>query len=211
MTKSHYPQKLLRKSRDAGYLKKSNIRLKEFYETKDVYKKAIPHILKQLNLDRFHTIYDFCGSHGFNIPYAIARNSAKYGVAVDIHPSKASKRLWSYYPRIAARMSYRQEDIYQNKYNLEDNSLVMAVHPCRGLAFRVCDIGIKNKLPVIISPCCIGKIDPFFAAFNNIKQYDKWCLTVAQKLVKADYNIRIRYIRPDTTPVNTIIIGIPKS
>jgi len=207
--KKHYPQRLLRKSHDASNMKLSHISLKEYYETYDTYRKSIPLVLKKLKLTRFHTIYDFCSSHGFDITYIIARNKAKYGIAHDIHPSKASRLLWSRYPRIAARMEYRKEDIYTTKYNLKDNSLIMSIHPCRGLALRVCDISIENKLPVVIVPCCIGKIDPFFASFENIKKYDKWCLTVGQRLTKADYNISVRYIRKAATPVNTIIIGTP--
>ena len=206
---SMYPQKLLMKSRDSSSLCVSRVKNKEYWETKDTYQKSIPLVLKKLKLTRFHTVYDFCSSHGFNIPFIIARNKAKYGIAHDIRPSKASKALWSRYPRIAARMEYRKEDIYTTKYNLKDNSLIMSIHPCKGLALRVCDISIENKLPIVIVPCCIGKIDPFFAPFENIKKYDKWCLTVGQKLTKANYNISIKYIRKSATPVNTIIIGTP--
>lgn len=208
-SKLRYPEKLLEKSRDAGYLKDSRVRSKEYFETHDVYKKSVPYILKKSGISRFHTVYDFCASHGFNIPYILARDKAKYGTAIDIRPSKASKRLWSYYPRLSARMNYRQEDIYRTKYDLEDNSVVLAIHPCRQLAIRVCNIAIENNLPIIVSPCCTGKIDPFFRLFENINHYDKWCLTVGQSLQKAGYELTIREIKKNVTPVNTIIIGIP--
>ena len=210
MSNYHYPQKLLMKSHDAGNMELSHIPIKEYWETHDVYKKSIPYILKKLNLSRFHTIHDFCAGHGANIPYAITRNKAKYGVAHNIFAPKSSKKLWSYYGRIAARMTYKIEDIYQEEYNLEDNSLVLSIHPCRGLALRVCDIAIENKAPIVISPCCTGKIDPFFAPFENIKKYDKWCLTVGQRLTKAGYDLTVRKIRTSATPVGAIIIGIPK-
>lgn len=204
-----YSKKLLSRSRDAGYLKGSRVKAKEFFETHDVCEKSVPYILKKLNIDRFHTVYDFCASHGFNIPYILARNKAKYGTAIDIRPSKASKKLWSHYPRLSARMNYRQEDIYQKKYDLEDNSLVLAIHPCRNLALRTCDIAIENNAPIAISPCCTGKIDPFFQLFEHIGHYDKWCLTVGQKLHNAGYNLTIRQIRESATSVGTIIIGMP--
>ena len=204
-----YTEKLLSKSRDAGYLKESRVKAKEFYETYDTYRKSIPFILKKLNISRFHTVYDICASHGFNIVYILARNKAKYGTAIDIKPSKASQRLWSYYPRLSARMNYTQENIYETEYNLEDNSLVLAIHPCRNLCNRVVDISVENNLPVVISPCCVGKIDPFFQLFENITHYDKWCLTVGQKLQKAGYDLTTRKIRASATPVNTVIIGIP--
>lgn len=205
-----YTEKLLNKSRDAGYLKESRVNAKEYYETADVYKKAIPYVLKRLNISRFHMVYDFCASHGFNVPYILARNKAKYGTAIDIRPSKASRRLWSYYPRLSARMNYRQEDIYRTEYNLEDNSLVIGLHACRGLSLRICDISIDNNIPVIIVPCCVGKIDPFFQLFENVSHYDKWCLTVGQKLNNAGYKLTIKQIRKSATPVGTIIIGIPE-
>jgi len=210
MTKIHYPQKLLLKARDASNMYLSRIKVKEFWETHDTYEKSVPYILKKLNLARFHTVYDFCSSHGGNIPYILSRNKAKYGISIDIHPSKASRKLWSYYPRISARMEYRQEDIHRTEYNLEDNSLVMAIHPCRSLATRVVDISLENNSPIVIVPCCVGKIDPFFAPFESIKKYDKWCLTVSQKLTKDGYDLRIRQVRKSATPVGTIIIGVPQ-
>lgn len=203
-----YTEKLLTQSRDAGYLKESRVKAKEYFETVDVFKKGTTHVLKSQSMDRFNVIYDFCASHGFNIPYTLARDKAKYGTAIDIRPSKASRRLWSYYPRLSARMNYRQENIYETEYNLEDNSLVLAIHPCRQLAIKVCDIAIKNHTPIVISPCCVGRIDPFFQLFN-INHYDKWCLTVGQKLQKAEYKLTTRQIRASVTPVNTVIIGIP--
>lgn len=204
-----YSKKLLRTSRDAGYLKTSRVKAKEFFETHDVYEKSVPYILKRLNIDRFHTVYDFCASHGFNIPYILARNKAKYGTAIDIRPSKASKRLWSHYPRLSARMNYKQEDIYRTEYEIEDNSLILAIHPCSNLALRTCDIAIENKAPIVISPCCVGKVDPFFKLFEHVNRYDKWCLTVGQKLHTAGYELTIRQIRGSATPVGTIIIGMP--
>ena len=204
-----YSKKLLATSRDAGYLKMSRVKAKEYFETHDVYEKSIPYILKELNISRFHTVYDFCASHGFNIPYILARNKAKYGTAIDIRPSKASRHLWSYYPRLSARMTYRQEDIYRTKYELEDNSLVLAIHPCSNLATRTCEIAIENNAPIAISPCCVGKIDPFFRLFEDVNRYDKWCLTVGQKLHNAGYKLTTRKIRESATPVGTIIIGTP--
>lgn len=209
--KIEYPQKLLRKSHDASNMCESHIDGKEFYETHDTYKKGIPFILEKLNLTRFHTVHDFCSGHGANISHIITRNKAKYGIAHNIFAPKSSARLWSYYPRLAARMEYKIENIYKTEYNLNANDLVLSIHPCRGLAKRVADIAIQNNLPAIIVPCCIGKIDPFFVPFENIKKYDKWCLTIGRKLSDAGYSLNIRSIRKSATPVGTIIIGIPDS
>ena len=207
--KLKYSNKLLRTSRDAGYLMMSRVKAKEFYETHDTYLKAIPYVLKKLGIRRFNEVHDYCASHGFNIPYIISRDRAKYGIAHDIRPSKASRRLWSYYQRVSTRMEYRQEDIYKTEYNIRDNSLVLAIHPCRGLALRVCEIAIKNDVPIVISPCCVGRINPFYMHFEGISHYDKWCLTIGEKLVRAGYDITVRKIRSSATPVGTIIIGMP--
>ena len=205
-----YTEKLLNKSRDAGYLKESRVKAKEYYETYDTYRKSIPFILKELNISRFHTVYDICSSHGFNIVYILARNKAKYGTAIDIRPSKASRRLWSYYPRLSARMNYRQENIYETEYKLEDNSLVLAIHPCRNLCNIVVNIAIKNSLPIVVSPCCIGKQkNSLVSKFNDISPYTRWCINVAEPLQDAGYNIHVKQIRRSVTPVNNIIIGIP--
>ena len=205
-----YTEKLLARSRDAGYLKESRVKAKEFYETVDVFKKGTLYTLKRQSMDRFDTIYDFCASHGFNVPYTLSRDKAKYGTAIDISPSKASRRLWSYYSRLSARMEYRQENIYETEYNLNDNSLVLAVHPCRNLAKRVVDISIDNNLPIVISPCCIGKqSESLISKFNDVPLYTRWCISVAEPLHNAGYDIQVRYIRKSVTPVNTVIIGIP--
>ena len=212
MSNHNYPQKLLLKSRDAENMELSHIPIKEYYETADVYKKSIPYILKKLNLSRFHTIHDFCAGHGANIPYAIARNKAKYGVAHNIFAPKSSRKLWSRYPRIAARMTYKIEDIYQTEYNLEDNSLVLSIHPCRNLAHRAVEIAIDNNAPIVISPCCIGKKkNSLINKFDNISPYTRWCVAVAEPLDRAGYDIHVRRIRASATPVGTIIIGIPES
>ena len=209
-TKTPYTEKLLKSSRDAGYLKMSRVPAKEYYETADVFRKGITHVLKTQSMSRFNVIYDFCASHGFNIVYTLARNKAKYGPAIDIHPSKASRRLWSYYPRLSARMNYRQENIYKTEYNLEDNSLVLAIHPCRNLCNIVVNIAIKNSLPIVVSPCCIGKQkNSLVSKFNDISPYTRWCINVAEPLQDAGYNIHVKQIRRSVTPVNNIIIGIP--
>ena len=210
MTKIHYPQKLLLKARDASNMYLSHIKVKEYWETHDTYEKSVPYILKKLNLTRFTTVHDFCASHGANIPYILSRNKANYGIAHDIHPSKASNKLWSYYPRITARMEYRQEDIHRTEYNLEDNSLVMGIHACRELSLRICDIAVQNKLPIVLVPCCIGSMkDSLISKFEGISKYTRWCISIGEQLYKVDYNIHVRYIRKDATPVGTILIGIP--
>lgn len=205
-----YSQKLLRKSRDASCMELSHIDGKEYWETHDVYKKGVLYALKQSNLTRFHTIHDFCSGHGANIPYAIVRNKAKFGIAYNIFAPKSSKKLWSYYGRIAARMTYKIEDIYQEKYNLENNSLVLSIHPCGNLCHRIVDIALNNNTPIVIVPCCIGtKRDSLISKFDNIPAYTRWCIAVTEPLYKAGYYINVRKIRDRATPVNNIIIGIP--
>jgi hypothetical protein len=209
--KGHYPQKLLKASRDASNMYLSRIPLKEFYETKDVYKKTIPHILKKLHISRFHTVHDFCAGHGANCPYIVSRNKAKFAIAHNIHAPLSSERLWRRYPRIAGRLTYKEEDIYTTEYNLEDNSLVLAIHPCSNLAHRVVEIAIENRAPVVVSPCCVGKRkNSLISKFDNVPRYTQWCIAVAEPLDRAGYDIQVRYIRAGATPVNTIIMGIPK-
>ena len=211
MSGLNYPQKLLLRSRDASNMRVAHVKEKEYWETHDTYEKSVPYILKKLNLTRFHTVHDFCASHGANIPYILSRGKANYGIAHDLHPPRSSKKLWSYYPRMTARMEYRQEDIYKTEYNLEDNSLVMAIHPCRSLANRTVDIAIENNTPIVVVPCCIGKnTTSLVTKFQNVPKYTRWCISVAEPLYEAGYDIHVRYIRTSATPVGTIIIGIPQ-
>lgn len=208
---NHYTRKELSSSRDLSILCSSNVRRKEYYETEQTLKKSIKVLRTLTGIHIFKNIYDFCSGHTFNAFYALSRDYAKHAVVFDHKFPKASCKIESYYPRLLPRVQHVEEDIFTHQYNLQPNSFIISIHPCRELAYRVSEIAIQNKLPIVIVPCCPGgsrKLS-WLDAFSNINDYDRHAMKVAEFLSSHNYSIKIREINEKYTPRNKIIIGIP--
>lgn len=204
-----YPAGLMKKSRDASYANDARIPLKEYFESSIVISKTLRSIIKQRDIARFDTAFDMCSGCSFSGYYLLARNYAKYCVAVDKKFPLSSYRVGGYYNRVVGRMSFREEDIYLNDYDIPKNSVVLSIHPCKGLALRVVEIASENLTPLVIVPCCIGHSeDSWIDKFSDVGKYDRWCMKIASAMDKAGYDITIRHINSNVTPVNTIIIGV---
>jgi hypothetical protein len=207
----YYSLKELNSDRNARYLKSSHVKRKELYETTITLDKSIKIIKKHYSIDRLHTIYDFCSGHTFNGLYAVSREYAKFAVVFDKRFPRSSYHLAPYYTK-RHRVEYREEDIHKTDYsNLNENSLVLSIHPCRGLAYKVTDIAIQNRLPIVIVPCCECN-SPHSSSLNDINiidRYTKHCLNIIIHLEKNDYKVRTKTIKSHITPKNNIIIGLP--
>lgn len=205
----HVTPKEVKQSRDLSSVISSNIKVKEFFETRDTIDKSLPIVKKYFNVGKLKTLYDFTSGHTFNGLYALARNQCNNVITVDLHFPRASNIIQSYYPRLMARMETHEEDIYQTDYNILDSSAVLSVHPCKNLAYRVCDIAIKNQVPIILVPCCVAKGHPSYLDAFNLNSNMKHELKLAHYLATAGYDIHVKRITARATPRNTIIIGLP--
>lgn len=206
----HVTREEIIRTRDLSSIMGSNIKAKEFFETRDTIDKSLPIVKKYFEVKKLKTIYDFTSGHTFNGLYALARNQCNNIVSVDLHFPRAANIIQSYYPRLMARMETREEDIYRSEYNISDQSAVLSIHPCNNLAYRVCDIAIENRVPIILVPCCVAKGHPSFLDAFGLNSNTKHELKLAHYLSTAGYDIRICKITERATPRNTIIIGLPK-
>ena len=210
MKKIKYTEKELSKNMHARNLKFAHVKRKELYETSITLDKSLKVIKQHYGTDRLHTVYDFCSGHTFNGYYAVSKNYSKFAVCIDIKFPKSSYRLETLYNQ-RLRVEHREEDIYKTDYNLNPNSVVLSIHPCKTLSYRVTDIAIKNKLPIVIVPCCECK-SPHSTSLhdlNIINKYTKHCLGIIMWLEHNNYTIRTKEINQAFTPKNMIIIGIP--
>ena len=209
----HFTKKELKKSLDARILSSCSVPRKEFYETEQTLKKSIKVLRKKTRTQTFKHFYDFCSGHTFNAYYALSTHYPKYADVYDIKFPKAAKKLKTYYPSLMARIQHHEENIYTTQYNLDSNSVVFSIHPCKDLSYRVCEIAIQNQLPIVIVPCCVAKNHriTWLDSFPDLNLYDKHVMKIAEFLASNNYEIQIPIISEKYTPRNKIIVGIPKS
>lgn len=209
----YFTKKELMSSPDKSRLSLCNVPKKEFYETEQTVKKTFKNLRKMTGIPTFKHFYDFCSGHTFNAHYVLSRHYAKYADVYDIRFPKSSKKLETYYPSLMARIQHHEENIYTTHYdNLESNSVVFAIHPCKDLAYRVSEIAIQNQLPLVVVPCCIAKNRrvTWIDSFPNINPYEKNAMKLAEFITSQNYEVQIKTINPKYTPRNKIIIGVPK-
>ena len=206
-----YAKKDLDKSHDMSYLSRCFIEKKEYIETRDTLKKTIGIIRNYYNVDRLDTIIDFCSGHTFNALFALSRNYCKYVWCIDSRFPDSSSRLQTYYQKYVPRIILRQENIFLYDYKIPRYSLVLSIHPCRDLAYRVAEIAIQNMMPAVIVPCCTGGNNrkSWIDEFSDINKYDRHGMKIAQFLEEKNYDIKIRSINKNYTPRNIIVVGLP--
>lgn len=199
------------KSKDMSYLSRSGIRKKEYVETKDTLGKSINIIRNYYKIDRLNIIADFCSGNTFNGYFALSREYTKYVWFIDERYSKSSGILSTYYQRYVPRTIYMADNIFLKDYKIPEYSLVLSIHPCKDLAYRVSEIAIQNKKPIVIVPCCIGgKRYSWIDSFNDVDKYTRYSMKIAQFIEENGYSIKVRSINKKFTPRNNIIIGLPK-
>ncbi len=212
MDNKGYKQSDFLKSKDMSYLFRSGIRKKEYIETRDTLEKSINHIRSYYKIDRLNIIADFCSGNTFNGYFALSRGYTKYVWLIDERFSKSSNLLSTYYQKFVPRTVYITGSIFLKDYKIPEYSLVLSVHPCKDLAYRVSEIAIENRKPIVIVPCCIGgsRRTSWIDGFSNVDQYTRYSMKIAQFIEEHNYSISIRTINKNYTARNNIIIGIPK-
>lgn len=206
-----YKQSDFIKSRDMSYLSRSEIRKKEYVETRDTLEKSIGYIRNYYKVGRLNVIADFCSGNTFNGYFALSREYAKYVWLIDERFSKSSSILSTYYQRYVSRTVYMTDNIFLKDYKIPEYSLVLSIHPCRDLAYRVSEIAIQNRRPIVIVPCCEGgPRKSWIDSFSILDRYTRHSMKIAQFIEENNYSITIRTINKSFTPKNNIIIGLPK-
>lgn len=199
-------------STDKSRLASCRVPRKEFYETEQTIKRSLKVVREQTGIQTFKYFYDFCSGHTFNAHYALSRHYAKYANVYDIRFPLAAKKLPTYYPQLISRIQHHEENIFLNTYDLKKNSIVFSIHPCKDLAYRVCEIAFENKLPFVVVPCCVAKnhYPSWIDSFPGINIYERNAMKIAENASRNNYNITVRNINAKYTPRNKIIIGVPR-
>jgi len=199
------------KTRDMSYLHECNVDKKEFFESSITLDKSIKYAKRYYGINRLDTIYDFCAGHSFSCYYALTRNYTKYAISIDIRHPNSHTKVASYYPQMIPRVQYIQNNIFLTDYKIPKNCLVLGIHPCRDLVFRIVEIAIQNKVPFVCVPCCKAKvrIKSWIDCFDDLSDYQRYSMKIVQFASSKGYDITIKKINAKYTPKNFIIIGIP--
>ena len=162
-------------------------------------------------------IYDLATGHGMLAATLALWKPRSLCIGVD----KQYRKHWDNFYSIQ-NLLFIQGDIFNMDYVLEPDFIV-SVHPCRELAFEVCNTAIKYNAPLILMPCCVSLkllkeytnnpgLSSFIKAYNHVKveedrKYVNWVALLAYHLETNGYTVSVR--RPkyltDLTPKSMII------
>ena len=124
-----------------------------------------------------YQILDLCAGNALTSLTSVFLLPVKQAVAVD-----KKKRNRDYHK--ANRFRYVELDIFTDEtFNfIDENTIIISVHPCRGMAARV--VEIYNNSParsLYLMPCCIGKYRIPAKQFlcENLGKYQAWCYYLA--------------------------------
>ncbi len=124
-----------------------------------------------------YQILDLCAGNALTSLTSVFLLPVKQAVAVD-----KKKRNRDYHK--ANRFRYVELDIFTDEtFNfIDENTIIISVHPCRGMAVRV--VEIYNNSParsLYLMPCCIGKYRIPAKQFlcENLGKYQAWCYYLA--------------------------------
>uniref|UniRef100_A0A6M3XG35 Putative methyltransferase n=1 Tax=viral metagenome TaxID=1070528 RepID=A0A6M3XG35_9ZZZZ len=124
-----------------------------------------------------YQILDLCAGNALTSLTSVFLLPVKQAVAVD-----KKKRNRDYHK--ANRFRYVELDIFTDEtFNfIDENTIIISIHPCRGMAARV--VEIYNNSParsLYLMPCCIGnyRIPAKQFLCKNLGKYQAWCYYLA--------------------------------
>lgn len=124
-------------------------------------------------------ILDICAGNALTSLISVYLLPIKYTTAID-----KKKKIRDYLR--AKNFAYIELDIFDDYVyqHIDNNTIIMSIHPCRELAYRIIDI--YNNSParsLYLMPCCIGKYDIPAKNFllENLGKYLAWSFYLANK------------------------------
>jgi hypothetical protein len=134
--------------------------------------------IRKLTLDNpmKYNIVELCAGNPISSALSLFSLPVSRAVAVD---KRIVRRK---YARIR-RFEYIEKNIYDDDIIdlIDENTIIMASHPCKNLAIRIIEIYKNSKSPfLIIMPCCVGDVsDEFKKKYSNsifrLDKYKTWC------------------------------------
>jgi hypothetical protein len=147
---------------------------KEITESMAIIKK-----LKPITLEKpmEYNVIDLCAGNALTSVLAAHLLPVKRALAID---SKIRKREWSK----VQRFCYQAISIYDIKPDtVPENTIVISVHPCKGLANRVIDLYNQSAAQhLILMPCCNGAVKNKYSYLcQTLGKYIAWCFQLLEQ------------------------------
>lgn len=143
-----------------------------------------------------YNVFDICAGNALTAVIATFLLPINQAIAIDKLPRS---RNW----QEVRRFTYCFQDIFEIDPRIFDqNSIIIAVHPCMKLAQKVVDLyNNSDASHLIIMPCCEGRIDQHYGFIcERLGKYVGWCCELAHLC-----NGVMREDRGITSPKNIII------
>lgn len=129
-----------------------------------------------LNNPMKYNIVDLCAGNALTSLIAVHLLPVESATAIDRMERKYLARRFKY-----IGSDIFQESIYQY---INENTIIISVHPCRNLAQRVVEIYNNSKArKLLLMPCCIGKykLPAHNFLMDKLGAYHAWCYYLAEK------------------------------
>ncbi|MEM7263766.1 MAG: methyltransferase [Planctomycetota bacterium] len=159
-------------------------------------------------------VREIAGGHGLlSALLILLDDSSPTATVVDVRrpdsQSKVLESLTRQWPRLEGRVQFVEGSVDDERAQAED--LVVSVHACGSLTDRVIDLAASGRSRVAVLPCC-HELDR-----SDTGQLRGWVngplavdLVRAERLKRADYEIRTQRIPEEITPHNRLLIGWPR-
>ncbi|MDH3359640.1 MAG: SAM-dependent methyltransferase [Desulfobulbaceae bacterium] len=140
----------------------------------------------------------------------ILDDSSETALAVDrdipLNAAKLSGELVLSWPRLAGRITYRQESI--ETININPDDLVVSAHACGTLTDRIIDRAVAEHARVAVLPCCHDLKKSSTGSLDGWMDKTLAVDTVRAINLKANgYKIVTQEIPSDITPKNRLLMG----
>ncbi len=124
-----------------------------------------------------YNVLDLCAGNALTSLTSVFLLPVSFALAVD---KKKRSRNYSK----ASRFDYIELDIFNDFIydRINADTIIISVHPCKGVATRVIDIYNKSQArSLYLMPCCIGKFQITARQFlcENLGKYHAWCYYLA--------------------------------
>ncbi len=161
-----------------------------------------------------YTLIDACTGDGkAGLEFSIDRNVSRI-IFVDI---KEPRRFQRNVSRLRIPFEVNREGI--ETLLIPENSALIAVHACGMLTDIVLEKATQARIPVAVMPCCYNahmkqydlRQSPESRRLLYAHEKDYYDAIRARFLEEQGYKAQIVQISPRITPMNNVLIGIPRA
>ena len=148
-----------------------------------------------------YTIYDICAGNALTSVTSAHLLPIKHSYAIDKRPR--TRKWWK-----IKKFNYLTKDIYNDKIEFVEDSIIVGLHPCADLSYKIIDLynSNPNVKYLFLMPCCIGTFTKSLPEFfrKHLGQYRIWSYALSEKVTGKVKLLEDKFI---VSPCNCIIIG----